>query len=85
MEVPVEAPVEDPVEAPVENPVEADGVIIDNAVEESPELEEVADGEDMIGEEDDLDVKEKVSKQTIGANLNELADDQKSFAATEKQ
>ena len=62
MEVPVEAPVEDPVEAPVENPVEADGVIIDNAVEESPELEEVADGEDMIGEEDDLDVKEKVSK-----------------------
>ena len=42
-------------------------MINDAVVEGSPEQEEAA-GEDE--EEDDLEVKEKVSKQTVGANLN---------------
>jgi len=54
-------------------------VINEAPVESSPE-QAAADDED-----DDMEIKEQVSKQTIGANLAHDQDDQKSMAATEKQ
>lgn len=60
----------------------ADGVIAEAPLESSPEQE--ANGEDIEGQ-DGLDLQEKVTKQTVGANLDKVYEDQKSFAATEKQ